>query len=676
MASPSGTHEEIENVEEQPQQNEQLTQFSVEDTRATLQALSSTIHDVNSLPNGDSRDVALLTNPNVAQHWDTTVNRITHLLSSFLLNPSSPNQSTIASDKDEDTVRMRVSDAVDDSLERAHTALDSVQGLRDKPTKHNNDKASQPASKSKKSMPLIPGLNQRLPRDYKPQRKFPDYPIDNSASPFIPPYSKSRQHVPVDDDNESTGSESSSDTKKKRAKKTKQKVLHPYHKEIAESVRVNSALVYDEDSVQVFRGLQNAPLTFIDTVDELVKCANKLRNCTEIAVDLEAHQERSFQGFTCLMQISTRHEDFIIDTISLRGSIHATMAPIFTDSSIRKVMHGADNDVEWLERCFGIYVVNMFDTGQAARALYPLCSLSYLLTKYCDVKSPDKRKYQRADWRVRPLHPCMIEYARSDTHYLLYIADRLQGDLSKKEGKWKEVCEKSGGVCTRRWRKPKYRPYRAMSYATKYGLGFDVMQVCVLQALLKWRDDTARAEDESVAFVCSNRVLFEIVKTKEKGMKPKGFADALKDRTASFARKYKVEIAQIITQTRESGVDKKLETKIKRRLEKQVKRERANAKAKTAGPQPVDQVVESQSGTDSTTTITDDIADSKPSTSRAIPKQASKSRAAARTSLFVPKLKVRGKLASALIAEDSDSASEDAEMEGVVAKVLHEAKNA
>lgn len=33
------------------------------------------------------------------------------------------------------------------------------------------------------------------------------------------------------------------------------------------------------------------------------------------------------------------------------------------------MLHGADRDVEWLQRDFGLYPVNMFDTGQAARVL-------------------------------------------------------------------------------------------------------------------------------------------------------------------------------------------------------------------------------------------------------------------------------------------------------------------
>jgi hypothetical protein len=46
---------------------------------------------------------------------------------------------------------------------------------------------------------------------------------------------------------------------------------------------------------------------------------------------------------------------------------------------------------------------------------------------YCDI-TPDKR-YQLADWRIRPLPAEMLHYARMDTHYLLYIYDELRNAL-------------------------------------------------------------------------------------------------------------------------------------------------------------------------------------------------------------------------------------------------------
>ena len=80
------------------------------------------------------------------------------------------------------------------------------------------------------------------------------------------------------------------------------------------------------------------------------------------------------------MQISTREEDFIIDTIALKKHLGDALRGIFDDPLITKVLHGANSDIEWLQRDFGIYVVNMFDTGQAARVLgLASKSLAFLL---------------------------------------------------------------------------------------------------------------------------------------------------------------------------------------------------------------------------------------------------------------------------------------------------------
>ena len=64
------------------------------------------------------------------------------------------------------------------------------------------------------------------------------------------------------------------------------------------------------------------------------------------------------------MQISTRTEDFIVDTLKLHAHIGPYLRDIFQDPNKRKVMHGADKDILWLQRDFRIYVCNMFDTGQ------------------------------------------------------------------------------------------------------------------------------------------------------------------------------------------------------------------------------------------------------------------------------------------------------------------------
>lgn len=46
---------------------------------------------------------------------------------------------------------------------------------------------------------------------------------------------------------------------------------------------------------------------------------------------------RSFQGFTCLMQMSTRSTDYVVDTLTLRKQLGPALASVFADSSVIKV---------------------------------------------------------------------------------------------------------------------------------------------------------------------------------------------------------------------------------------------------------------------------------------------------------------------------------------------------
>lgn len=123
---------------------------------------------------------------------------------------------------------------------------------------------------------------------------------------------------------------------------------------------------------------------------------------------------------------------------------------IFTSPSILKIFHGADYDIIWLQRDLGLYVVNMFDTGLAAKLLnYSHISLSYLVTKFCDFQL-DKR-FQLADWRIRPIPEEMLNYARYDTHFLLYIYRKLKQELLAKGDEssnlLRVVMDKSRDLC-------------------------------------------------------------------------------------------------------------------------------------------------------------------------------------------------------------------------------------
>jgi exosome complex exonuclease RRP6 len=159
------------------------------------------------------------------------------------------------------------------------------------------------------------------------------------------------------------------------------------------------------------------------------------------------------------MQISTRTEDYIVDTFKLRIHIGPYLREIFKDPKKKKVMHGADRDIIWLQRDFGIYVCNLFDTGQASRVLnLERNSLEFLLQHFCGVTA--NKEYQNADWRIRPLPEEMTRYAREDTHYLLYIYDliklelqRMAKDDAHTDSPLLEVYKRSYDVCTQLYEK-------------------------------------------------------------------------------------------------------------------------------------------------------------------------------------------------------------------------------
>ncbi|KAL3534826.1 hypothetical protein ACH5RR_003287 [Cinchona calisaya] len=264
--------------------------------------------------------------------------------------------------------------------------------------------------------------------------------------------------------------------------------------------------------------LESTPFMLVEDVKDLKQLASKLKIADEFAVDLEHNQYRSFQGLTCLMQISTRSEDFVIDTLKLRIHVGPYLREVFKDPCKKKVMHGADRDILWLQQDFGIYICNLFDTGQASRVLkLERNSLKYLLHHFCGVTA--NKEYQNAEWRLRPLPHEMLRYAREDTHYLLHIYDLMRMKLLSASTESEdadppllEVYKRSYDICMQLYEKELLTD---SSYLHIYGLqdaGLNAQQLAVVAGLCEWRDVVARAEDESTGYVLPNKTLIEIAK--------------------------------------------------------------------------------------------------------------------------------------------------------------------
>ncbi|KAH0930188.1 hypothetical protein HID58_015915 [Brassica napus] len=304
---------------------------------------------------------------------------------------------------------------------------------------------------------------------------------------------------------------------------------HPYESEI--TVLLESPRL---DEFEFLRGEYSLEMSgsyvWVETESELKKLAETLAKEKVFAVDTEQHSLRSFLGFTALIQISTQEEDFLVDTIALHD-VMSILRPVFSNPDICKVFHGADNDVIWLQRDFHIYVVNMFDTAKACEVLAkPQRSLAYLLESVCGVST--NKLLQREDWRQRPLSEEMVRYARTDAHYLLYIADSMTAELkqlgiedsSSTDDKFSfllEASRRSNMICLQLYTKetedfPGNAAASSLIYRHLNGhednssISLDPKFQELVRELCAWRDLMARIHDESTRYVLSDQAVIAL----------------------------------------------------------------------------------------------------------------------------------------------------------------------
>eukprot|EP00759_Apiculatamorpha_spiralis_P021614 PhF_6_TR26294/c4_g1_i1/m.37698/K12591/RRP6, EXOSC10; exosome complex exonuclease RRP6 len=287
---------------------------------------------------------------------------------------------------------------------------------------------------------------------------------------------------------------------------------HPYAEVIQEWIIPGAQMRPVNE--KLYEPVQSTPLRMITTRAQLQQLVDDLKSVSEFAVDLEHHSLHSYLGVTCLVQISTRTTDYIIDALAVRRHMHL-LREAFLSPTIVKVFHGANEDIKWLQMDFGIYVCNMFDTGIALQALHHPHGLAHLLKHFCNV-TPDKR-YQLADWRLRPLTDAMVEYARGDTHYLLYCYDRLRNVLldpvhsvSVLGNLLKYVWEQSRAVCLTTAEKEVVTKESCDIVLGRYVQDMSYQQVAVARAVYQWRDAIARVQDESTTIIMSNASVVRI----------------------------------------------------------------------------------------------------------------------------------------------------------------------
>ncbi len=247
-------------------------------------------------------------------------------------------------------------------------------------------------------------------------------------------------------------------------------------------------------------------LTMVEDDRTFEASVSRMSGAHRLAFDTEAASFHRYFDRVFLIQISSDSESWVIDP--LRLSDLTPVGGILADSNVEIVFHDADFDLRNLDRDYGFRVRNMFDTRIAAQlAGEPNVGLGSLLEKFFGVKLD--KKFQRADWSMRPLSRSMVSYAVSDTEYLLRLRDRL-AELLEKAGRLSWAAGEFKRLEAVEWEPPNtdapaFLRIKGAKTLERESLG-------ILKALYDWRDCVARSRDRPPFRIMGDQMLLAVAK--------------------------------------------------------------------------------------------------------------------------------------------------------------------
>ena len=236
----------------------------------------------------------------------------------------------------------------------------------------------------------------------------------------------------------------------------------------------------------------SVPQDLISTTSELRRLVKHLKKSSAIGLDAEMDSYYSYYPKLCLIQLSDESHDFLVDPL---GDIDLSpLQEIFSDPAYLKIVHAGENDIPYFKEHVGGDFVHLFDTHIAAKVLsLPRSGLAGLLEELLSIHID--KKYQTADWRVRPLPPDQADYAKNDTRHLLALWRILAPQLEEQslrdvaEFAFRQACQVG----------PVKKTYDPESWRKVSGAGnLSPQNKAMLRDLYEWRERKAQDADLAV----------------------------------------------------------------------------------------------------------------------------------------------------------------------------------
>ena len=250
-----------------------------------------------------------------------------------------------------------------------------------------------------------------------------------------------------------------------------------------------------------------AEFEIITEAKELEALAKDLLGEEIVAFDTEADSFYHYFDKTCLVQVATRENAWLIDPLALGGPANlAPLGPVFASPDVRVLFHAAEYDLFVLKRDCGFSFANLFDTMVSAQLLgYPAVGLAALIEHHFGVHLP--KDEQRSDWSRRPLTPKQLQYAVSDVLYLIPLAEAIEQELIGK-GRLEWAMDEFTTLIQRVWPE---KEFDVLGYLRIKGAkSLDPVSLGILRELFLVRDARAREIDRPPFKVLGNRTLLDI----------------------------------------------------------------------------------------------------------------------------------------------------------------------
>lgn len=265
-----------------------------------------------------------------------------------------------------------------------------------------------------------------------------------------------------------------------------------------------------------------------------------------LAVDTESNNMYAYQEQVCLIQLSTRSADYIVDPLMIADL--SPLGELMADPGIEKVFHAAEYDIMCLKRDFGYTFANLFDTMIAAR----ICGckevgLNALLRQHLGVRLD--KSHQRDNWALRPLPHSALQYAQSDTHYLPALRDYFHAQLVARGH-----VEEAGECFAELSRLPaasarSFDPVGFWSIGQPYNLPRGTM--AVLRALYLLREALAQERDRPPFKILSNRTLVALAERAPQSIRD---LKGIEGMTSSQIRRYGERILRAVAEGKDTNL--------------------------------------------------------------------------------------------------------------------------